>query len=107
MSFTPLKAAFCEQGESSGRLWRNRSDSRIECIPISCRMYLVKIFATLFAEVFVRGAFGAKDADAGAMLPDFANVTLNEKPGNIFGEFNSVEEFGIRTIHRWATGIVL
>lgn len=74
-------------------------------LPIVCNVNFVKIFAALLAKVFIRGALGAEYADAGAVLPNFANVALNEEACNVFGEFNSVKEFGIRAIHKWTSRI--
>lgn len=52
----------------------------------------MEIFATLLAKIFLGGALSAKDADTGAVLPDLANVALNEEAGNVFSKFYGIEE---------------
>jgi hypothetical protein len=44
----------------------------------------VKIFATLFAKVFVRALFFALNSNAETMLPNFAGIALNEYSCEIF-----------------------
>jgi hypothetical protein len=61
----------------------------------------------LLAEIFFGGAFGTENAYTGAVLPDFANVALNEEAGNIFSELNGGEKVGVGPLDRWATRVVL
>jgi hypothetical protein len=43
----------------------------------------MQFFTTLLAEIFVGAAVFAHDANTAAMLPDFANIALQEKAGQI------------------------
>jgi hypothetical protein len=61
-------------------------------LPVACSVYFMEIFATLLAKIFLGGALSAKDADTGAVLPDLANVALNEEAGNVFSKFYGIEE---------------
>lgn len=69
-------------------------------------MDFVQVLATLFAKIFIGRALGAEDADTGAMLPDFANIALNEEAGNVFSELNGGKEVGVGPIYGRATRIV-
>jgi len=54
-------------------------------VPIACRKYFVEVSATPFAEIFVWTGFLCHDANAGAVLPDLADVALYEKAGRLVG----------------------
>jgi hypothetical protein len=45
----------------------------------------VEVSATPFAEIFVWTGFFCHDANAGAVLPDFADVALYEEAGRLVG----------------------
>jgi hypothetical protein len=65
----------------------------------------MEIFAALLAKIFLGRALSAKNADTGAMLPDFTNVALNEEAGNVFSKFYGIEEIQVGTFHGWATRV--
>jgi hypothetical protein len=79
-------AVFHQRGGSGSGSWRS-IEGQVFRKPLSIAgsVYLVQLLATALAKVFVRRAFGAEDADAGTVLPDLANVALNEEAGNILG----------------------
>lgn len=76
-------------------------------LPIVCYQNLVRFLATLLAKVFVRGRLGAEDSDASAMLPNLANVALNEEAGNIFSELMCEKEVGLWGVDWRGAGILL
>lgn len=41
------------------------------------------------------------------MLPDFANIALNEEAGNFFSKFNGIEKLQVYTFYRRATWVIL
>lgn len=41
------------------------------------------------------------------MLPDFANVALNEEAGNFFSEFNGIEKLQVYAFYGRATWVIL
>jgi hypothetical protein len=41
------------------------------------------------------------------MLPDFANIALNEEAGNFFSKFNGIEELQVCAFYRWAAWVIL
>lgn len=61
-------------------------------LAVACSVYFMEIFPTLLAKIFFGRALSAKDADTGAVLPDLANVALNEEAGNVFSKFYGIEE---------------
>ena len=76
-------------------------------LPVTSCMNFVKIFPALLTEVFVRRHLGAEDANTSAMLPDFANVALNEEASNILCEFNAAKKVRIPALHGRATRVFL
>lgn len=76
-------------------------------LPIDGCVDFVKIFATLVAEIFVWGCFGAKDTNASTVLPHFTNVALDEEARNILCQLNRREKVGVRPFNGWTPGIVL
>jgi hypothetical protein len=65
----------------------------------------MEFFATLLAKILIRRALGAKNAYAGAVLPNFTNVALDEEAGNVFGKFNGIKKVQVGTFNRRATWI--
>jgi hypothetical protein len=61
-------------------------------------VYFVEVFPALLAEILVWGALGTKNADTSTVLPDLADITLNEEASNIFCEIHITEELGVRTL---------
>lgn len=61
-------------------------------------MDLVKILAALFTKVLVGRAFGAEYANASAVLPDLANVALNEEASDFVGEVYGRKNLGVGTV---------
>lgn len=41
------------------------------------------------------------------MLPDFANIALNEEAGNFFSKFNGIEKLQVYAFYRRATWVIL
>jgi hypothetical protein len=69
-------------------------------------MDLVKILAALFAKIFIGRAFGTEDANASAVLPDLANITLNKEAGNFVGEVYCCKDLGVGAIDGWRARVV-
>lgn len=69
-------------------------------------MYFVQIFAALFAKIFVGGAFDAENSDAGAVLPDFADVALHKETRHIVCELNRRKDFSVRPVDRRRTWVI-
>lgn len=60
----------------------------------------MEVLPTLFAKVFVRRAFLGHDADARAMLPDFADVALDVESRNIVRYIEAREYDGVMGVFR-------
>jgi hypothetical protein len=67
----------------------------------------VEVFSTLFAEILVWRAFRAKNADASAVLPDLADIALDEEAGNIFCKLNASKKVCIGAIDGRLSWVVL
>lgn len=76
-------------------------------LPSVGREDLVVLLATLLAEIFVWGRLGAEDANAGSVLPDLANIALNEESSNVFSEFMCEKELGLWGVGGRRPGVVL
>lgn len=75
-------------------------------VPITRGVNLVEVLTTLLAKIFIWRTFRAKDTDASAVLPNFANVALNEEASDVLSEFNGGKEIGVWSVDRWATRVV-
>lgn len=65
------------------------------CLPIACRMDLVQILATLLTEVFVGRTLFGENTDASTMLPDFADIALDEKSRYFVRQLDASKEVGL------------
>lgn len=74
--------------------------------PVNSCVDFVQVFPTLFAEVFVGRALSAKYTNTRAVLPNLADVTLNEEASNILCEFNGDEEVCIRAVDGWTAWVL-
>lgn len=70
-------------------------------------MDLVKVLPALLAKIFIGRALGAKNANASAVLPDFADIALDIEASNIFRQLNCGEEVGVWSVHRRTARVVL
>jgi hypothetical protein len=67
----------------------------------------VKILTALFAKILIWGAFGTKNANASAVLPDLADVALDEEAGNFIGEIDSCKDLGVWAVHGRRARVIL
>lgn len=61
-------------------------------------MAFVQMLLALLAEVLIGRALRAEDTNAGTMLPNLTDVTLDKKARNIFSEFYRNEHFAVGSI---------
>src|SRR5690554_4741503 len=65
------------------------------CLPVACFVYFVKVLSALLAEVLVGRALLGHDADAGAMLPDLADIALHKEARHILAHVESGEYYRV------------
>lgn len=69
-------------------------------------MNLVKVFAALLAKILVWGALGAENAQAGTVLPDLADITLNKEAGNILCKLDASKNVGVGAVYGRPTWVL-
>lgn len=89
----------------SAQLREYHAGRRVMNIPIARGVNLVEVLTALLAKIFFGGTLRTKYTHTGTMLPNFANVALNEEAGNIFSELNGGKEIGVWAVDRWATRV--
>lgn len=75
-----------------------RKEKKRQDIPIEAGEDLVEVFATLLAVVFIGQGVVVGEADAGAVLPDLADVALNEEAGEIFANICRIYGLDVKTV---------
>lgn len=73
-----------------------------ENVPFGTRHDVVKVFSAFLAEILVRTRFLLHDANAAAVLPDLADIALNEKTTQIIARHFRISQASLGGVRRQA-----